>query len=66
MNGWRAAREAEGGIMVLREDFSEEAELTWGFEGWIGVGHTGRAFQEEGTQPVQILGQVVCDLGLGV
>lgn len=28
--------------MVLREDFSEEAEMTWGFEGWIGVGHTGR------------------------
>lgn len=42
MNVWQAAREAEGGRMVLREDFSEEAEMTWGFEGWIGVGHTGR------------------------
>ena len=36
----------------LREDFSEEVELTWGFEGWktVGqIGRVGRAFQEGGT-----------------
>lgn len=33
---------------------SEEAEMTWGFEGWIGVDTPAGTFhEEEGTQPVQ-------------
>lgn len=49
-----AAREAEVGRTVrmnkvMKKDFSEAEELTWGFEGWVRVGQigrVGRAFQE--------------------